>query len=165
MGWNDNFTFGRKSGQKIPLHTKKERAELRKGPCPNCGRRKNKQSLVCRACSNIQGMNQLQQRVHNWDSRPGCLLRDGLAWVCDVAAERWVAHEIQECRICGIDQHLDECLDCTAPIGMGKKDASKRIRPMKKCVDCGAWDPFTPRCGPCLLKANAAVSHSPACPS
>lgn len=70
--------------------------------------------------------------------RPGCIVRDGQAWVPDVAREEWIAHEVKVCSKCGIDQHLDTCLDCTSPVSLSK---STPIRPLSPCRDCGDWCP------------------------
>jgi hypothetical protein len=47
------------------------------------------------------------------DARPGCLLRRGVALVPDCEQERWTVGPVVRCSECGLDQHLELCLECS----------------------------------------------------
>jgi hypothetical protein len=79
--------------------------------------------------------------------RPGCILYKGCAIVVDEEKESWFLAEIKNCQVCGVDQHLDICLDCSEPVGSG--DKQKKIRPLKPCPQCGEWSAGGMRCYSC----------------
>ena len=75
--------------------------------------------------------------------RPGCIVRDGVAHVLDKDREEWIEMPVKLCEGCGIDQHLDICLDCIAPVGLG---TSQGIRPLYRCEDCNEWRSYKSGC-------------------
>tara|TARA_R100000458_G_C8186863_1_gene181930 strand:- start:227 stop:655 length:429 start_codon:yes stop_codon:yes gene_type:complete len=75
--------------------------------------------------------------------RPGCIVRDGVAHVLYKDREEWVEMPVKLCEICGIDQHLDICLDCSAPVGL---NTSQGIRPLYRCEDCNEWRSYKSGC-------------------
>ena len=86
--------------------------------------------------------------------RPGCIVRDGVALVVDEEAETWREMPVKFCQKCGVDQHLDICLDCTSPVPW--------VKPLAECPKCG--DYFSTNIGcPCGSKEaeeNSADSDS-----
>lgn len=125
----------------------------RSSTCKSCERKHKRRCRTCRrvlalgepdCCATFQLREKLPVTAPG-TGRPGCIVRDGKAWVPDAELEDWVPHEIKFCSICGVDQHLDECLDCTSPVSTSKRTP---INPLKPCIDCGAWSP-TERCWEC----------------
>lgn len=138
----------------------RKRADGRQSICKVCRRAEAKEYEAsrrrCKTCRRVLALGepdccatfQLREKLPATapgTGRPGCIVRDGKAWVPDAELEDWVPHEIKFCSICGVDQHLDECLDCTSPVSTSKRTP---INPLKPCVDCGAWSP-TERCWEC----------------
>lgn len=80
--------------------------------------------------------------------RPGCIVYKGACMVLDESRETWQLAPVKPCKTCGVDQHLDECLDCLAPVGVG--DKQKAVRPLKPCSGCGGWSPGGQKCYGCI---------------
>lgn len=107
----------------------------------------------CRDCSKEQiarykkkkkGDIKVQPREPAPIGRPGCIVRDGVALIPDCEREEWVEMPVKICGRCGIDQHLDICLDCTSPVG--GRDTSHSIRPLTRCEGCNEWGTYKSGC-------------------
>ena len=134
--------------------------------CRSCARERARayraRTSICKSCRTVKPANELNEdrkcsgcvnikMLPNLTcpgtGRPGCIIYKGCAIVLDEPNESWYLAEIKHCGICGVDQHLDVCLDCTNPIGSG--DKQKRIRPLKPCPGCSCWSPGGQRCYSC----------------
>jgi hypothetical protein len=104
--------------------------------------------VKCAGCLKAETLKVITRDLPSRLARPGCLTYGSTCRVLDEANERWVEMPVKHCKRCGIDQHLDVCLDCAAPVGA--RDKQKSIRPLQGCVDCGAWA-VNARCPDCLL--------------
>jgi len=102
----------------------------------------------CDGCTLVSGLSNFTSGLPQAVGRPGCIVAGGVCRVLDEPGERWVEMPVVNCKTCGLDQHLPECLDCTAPVGQG--DKQKSIRPLRHCVDCGDWTPNS-RCSMCSV--------------
>ena len=118
--------------------------------CPSCRQAKDitEPPGKCAACVVVAFANHMGKGLPLATGRPGCVVDRGVCRVLDEANERWVEMPVKHCKRCGVDQHLDVCLDCTAPVGAG--DIQKSVRPLRRCVECSGWTPNV-RCSGCAL--------------
>jgi len=118
--------------------------------CTSCRRKlaDNEAPGKCDGCKVRLRLSKMSQSLPEMLGRPGCIIAGGVCQVLDEPGERWVEMPVVNCKTCGLDQHLDECLDCTAPVGQG--DKQKSVRPLRHCVDCGDWTPNS-RCAMCTV--------------
>lgn len=106
----------------------------------------------CRDCSVKQCKKYRTKRTtqHSWSSpdnktgRPGCIVRDGVAFIPDCDRQEWVEMPVKICGRCGIDQHLDICLDCTNPVGQAR--SGQGINPLFRCEGCNEWRSYISGC-------------------
>ena len=122
----------------------------KKARCKSCyetidpGDKEETAAKLCYYCAlqrsaNLQGRTRADYRL----GRPGCIVRDGVALVPDEERQAWVEMPVKICEGCGIDQHLDICLDCISPVG---SITSQRIRPLYRCKDCNEWRSYKSGC-------------------
>ena len=118
--------------------------------CPSCRRTKDvtEPPGKCAGCVIANNLSRLTASLPSRAGRPGCLVYGATCKVLDEANERWVEMPVINCKTCGVDQHLPECLDCTAPIGQG--DKQKSVRALRRCLGCSEWTPNV-RCPGCVL--------------
>ena len=85
--------------------------------------------------------------------RPGCVVHGSAALVPDEEKECWVSYPVKLCRICGLDQHLDECLDCVSPVSPNFNSSNTMIiRLLRECTGCSDWTPGKSDCVHCGKK-------------
>lgn len=118
--------------------------------CPSCRRAKDitEPPGKCSPCIISHNLTRLTASLPSRAGRPGCVVYGSVCQVLDEANERWVEMPAVNCKTCGVDQHLEECLDCTAPIGQG--DKQKSVRALRQCAGCSEWTPNV-RCPGCVL--------------
>lgn len=92
----------RKCGEELPP------GEFYADPSRKSGRKPD-----CRACwlEHYRTKKVRLPKDYDGPARPGCIIYRGAALAL-TADETWVAMPVRECRKCGLDQHLPECLEC-----------------------------------------------------
>lgn len=135
----------------VQARQRKTRRRKRVGNvCPSCRRTKDITEAPgkCVGCIISGNLTRLTASLPSRVGRPGCIVYGSTCKVLDEANERWVEMPVVNCKTCGVDQHLPECLDCTAPVGQG--DKQKSVRALRRCAGCSEWTPNV-RCQGCSL--------------
>lgn len=120
--------------------------------CPSCRRTltADEPDGRCGGCDATAAGRALKAGLPARLGRPGCIVYKRTALVPVVLGEddgRWLVMSVKNCKVCGVDQHLETCLDCTDPVGGG--DKQKSIRPLEPCAECGEFTPGGGKCYHC----------------
>lgn len=120
--------------------------------CPSCRRvlAVDEPDGRCSGCEGVIAGKALKAELPARLGRPGCVVYKDTALVPVALGEddgRWLVMSVKHCKVCGVDQHLETCLDCTAPVGGG--DKQKSIRPLEPCTECGDYTPGGGKCRHC----------------
>ena len=117
--------------------------------CRGCRLTCTRDELKDGKCAGCRTISTLPPVPSPQPARPGCIIYKGVCLVLELEAESWRIAPVKVCKQCGVDQHLEVCLDCTDPVGAG--DKQKSIRPLRPCPDCRAWSPGGQKCYGCRV--------------